>query len=401
MPTRPRNPSGFVRKHPDTQTTRWQGIVKYPDPDKPGKWKQRSAAFARKAEAQQWVDSTLAEHRSTPNYHPPSDVTVGKYMIRWLEGISSRVRPSTLRSYRQMAQHVIHALGDRPLVSLTPMDLQSLYGRLGETLSPRTVSYVHAVTRHALQDAEDWNIIPTNPVRKAKPPRGAPKELKIPTPIEAQQWLRAVEGDRLYALWAWLTLTGTRRGEALGLMWQDIDWDKSTVSIRRALTGVGKAKVLGPVKTTQGVRSLAISSHLVNILRTHANQQDMDRLAQDSTWPNTGLVFTTRKGAALDPRYVLRRFKQLLAKAGLPTTYRIHDLRHGMASYWLANGVPVKVVSERLGHANVAFTLQVYGHVLPNQQAVAAQTMDEELLGFGVTTASPRASRNSNNTQTG
>lgn len=401
MTTRRRNPSGFVRKHPDTATTRWQGIIKYPDPDDSRKWKQRSATFARKAEAQRWVDDGLAEHRSIPNYRPPSDITVGDYMEQWLEGISVRVRPYTLRSYRQMARHVIRTLGHRPLVLLTAMDLQSLYGTLGKTLSPRTVSYVHAVVRHALQDAEDWNVILSNPARKAKPPRGAAKEIKIPTPTESQKWLRTVENDRWYALWAWLTLTGTRRGEALGVMWQDIDWDRHTVSIRRALIGAGKNKTLGPVKTAHGVRTVAISPHLVKILRDHAEQQNMERMVQGELWQDTGLVFTTRQGRALDPRYVFRRFKRLLDQAELPTTYRIHDLRHAMASYWLASGIPAKVVSERLGHANVAFTLQVYGHVLPNQQATAAQTMDDALLGFGATTALPRSSRHGENMEKG
>ena len=74
MPTRSRNPAGYVRKHPDTATLRWQGIVQYPDPDRPGRWKQRSTTFARRAEAQQWVDQTLAEHRKIPSYRPPTDI---------------------------------------------------------------------------------------------------------------------------------------------------------------------------------------------------------------------------------------------------------------------------------------------------------------------------------------
>ena len=387
MPNRPRNPSGFVRKHPDTLTTRWQGIVKYPDPDQSGQWKSRSQTFERKAEAQKWVDDTVAEHRQNPQYRPPSDMTLGQYMSRWLDTMAQRVRPNTLRSYRQMAQHIITGLGDKPLNAVTALDLQRLYSQLGETHSARTVAYVHTIVRHALQDAEDWNLISRNPARKAHPPHvETQNDRPIPTPQESQKWLKAVEGDRWQALWVWLTLTGTRRGEALGLRWEDIDWTTQTVRIRRTVSGQAAHRQLGPVKTGHGQRSVALSPYLIQVLKRRQRQQLADHLLAGPQWQDTGLVFTTRTGGMLEPRNVFRRFKQLLNKAGLPPGYRIHDLRHAMATHWLSNGVPIKVVSERLGHSSAAFTLQVYGHVLPHQQAEAAEAMEQALLGNGVTT---------------
>lgn len=103
--------------------------------------------------------------------------------------------------------------------------------------------------------------------------------------------------------------------------------------------------------------------------------------AAGSQWVEGGWVFTTRTGTWLSPRNVHRRFKQLLKLANLPETTRIHDLRHAMATHWLTQGVPVKVVSERLGHSSIAITLQVYGHVLPHMQSQAAQMMDAAILG--------------------
>lgn len=393
MPLRPRNPSGFVRPRQTTTGRRWQGIIQYPDPDRPGKWKQRSASFDRRAEAQIWVDSALAEHRKRPEYRPPTDLTVSAYLDQWLTAVSGRLRPTTMRSYRQMAGYVRAALGQQSLSRVTPLDLQRLYSSLTERgLSPRTVQYVHAVTTHALKDAEDWDLIHSNPARRAKPPRVLPGELQVPTPREAAHLIRVAEGDRLCALWTWLALTGTRHGEALGLRWADLDLDAGVAAIRRTLTNPGAEA--GPPKTQQGTRTISLSPHLVKVLSTQRHDQMLDRLAAGEAWQDTGHVFTTRRGTPFGQRNVAREFKALLRKAGLPERFRIHDLRHAMATHWLARGIPAKVVSERLGHSSVAFTLQRYGHVLPNQQASAAAAMEQDLLG-SVSTPSAGGRRNS------
>ncbi|MCL5972345.1 MAG: tyrosine-type recombinase/integrase, partial [Firmicutes bacterium] len=104
-------------------------------------------------------------------------------------------------------------------------------------------------------------------------------------------------------------------------------------------------------------------------------------MSAEDDWEETGFVFTTSRGTPLDPSQITPAFKKLLTKAGLPTTWRLHDLRHAMATHWLASGINPKVVSERLGHASVAFTLQVYAHVLPNQQADAAERVARDLMG--------------------
>jgi hypothetical protein len=119
MPGRPRNPTGFVRRHPGTEAVRWQAILKYPDPDDPSRWRTRSATFVRKSEAQAWLDRTLAEHRACPDWRPPSEETLGAFMERWLGIVASQVRPSALRSYRQMARHAQEQLGHVPLVLLS------------------------------------------------------------------------------------------------------------------------------------------------------------------------------------------------------------------------------------------------------------------------------------------
>ena len=122
--------------------------------------------------------------------------------------------------------------------------------------------------------------------------------------------------------------------------------------------------------------SVAMSDYLVELLKAHQAEQQEERMMLGDKWVETGYVFVTRKGTLLWQGNVRRRYKQLVENAGLPPTTRIHDLRHAMATLWLTNGVPIKVVSERLGHSSISITLQVYGHLLPNMQAEAAQKMD-------------------------
>ena len=387
MPRRPRNPSGFVRARQTATGRSWQAIVKYPDPDKPGAWRQRSATFERKAEAQAWVDKALAEHRAQPAYRPPSDMTVAELMEQWLGTLASRnLAPKTIRVYRQMSRHLVDALGQLLIASVTALDLQRLYAGLSEGgKAPRTVRYVHSTANRAFTDAVDWGLMPQNPAHRAKPPKLVKREMEVPTLEEAGALLKMAEGHRLYALWAWLSLTGTRKGEALGLRWADLDLDSGIASIRRSRGGQG----IGPTKTEHSVRTISLAPFLVGVLRKHRLLQMEERLLAGDRWRKTAGVFTTSLGTPLSERNVNWDFKTALRRAGLSENYHPHTLRHAMATHWLANGVPAKVVSERLGHASVAFTLQVYGHVLPNQQASAAEAMERDLLSR-VTTSSPR-----------
>ena len=197
MLARPRHPSGFVRKHPDTSTTRWQAIVKYPDPDNPDKWKQQAKTFARKAEAQKWVDDRLVEHRKNPHYRPSSRETVGEFLTRWLTDVAeARVRASTFRRYRVVGRHVIDKIGHIPLAQLQPRDLQGLYTRLQkEGQSARSVIFAHFIIRKALADAVAWGLLAMNPADRAVPPRLSSREIVPPTIEQAQGFLRVAESE--------------------------------------------------------------------------------------------------------------------------------------------------------------------------------------------------------------
>lgn len=220
----------------------------------------------------------------------------------------------------------------------------------------------------ALDDAVEWGVIAVNPARKVKVSGVAPaKDLRIPSTGEMAQFVRANQGTRWHPLWAWFTVTGTRLGEALALRWIDIDWDHQETTIRQSLSGDAAKRVIKTPKTVSGIQSIALGPRMVAILRAHQKIQQNLRALAGSEWEESGLVFTTFQGKMLSKRYVEREFKKALMRADLPLSIRIHDLRHGTATQWLAKGVNPKVVTKRLGHSDVAFTLQVYGHVLPGE----------------------------------
>jgi len=165
----------------------------------------------------------------------------------------------------------------------------------------------------------------------------------------------------------------------LGLQWDDVLDDAKQLRIRREIVKVkGRTSIHEYGKTDHSNRTIDCSEWLMGILAEHRTQQQKAKAQAGSLWVATEppWVFTNKTGKFLRPDSVYHTFKRLLVKAGVPATTRIHDLRHGMATFWLSHGVLPQVVSERLGHASIAITLRIYGHVLPTMQAAAGEAMD-------------------------
>ncbi len=394
-----KDPHTKVQKRASKHGPRWQGIVIYYDPDT-GRRRQLAKTFARQREAEDWAKKEEVQFRSNPNRRPPTDLTVSQFMDQWLEIKKAKpVGEGTLESYRYRVKNIQDFMGERSLKTLQPVHVQEFYLDLSKQYPPRTCAYVSTLLRAALETAVNLDLIPSNPARKVPKPRTVARERTALTLAEAQAVLRVAESHRFHDLWWFIALTGVRKGEALGLRWEDFTSSFESVTIRRTVSGSGKKRrrVTTP-KTDRGNRTVAVPAILVTILRDHLAQQGTLRRAGGEDWQEAGLVFTTSRGTLIDPRYASAEFKKVLTKAGLSNTWRIHDLRHAMATHWLASGVSPKVVSERLGHSSVAFTLQVYGHVLPNQQAEAAERVAAALLNDEfINSSSTRASGSSSN----
>jgi len=205
-------------------------------------------------------------------------------------------------------------------------------------------------------------------------------EMQVWSPQQLRTFLDHVRDDRLYAAWLLLATTGMRRGEVAGLRWVDVDLDAGRVSPRRPRVVVNHEVIVSEPKTAKGRRSIALDPATVAALRDHRRWQLEDRLAVGPRWEDAGLVFTWPDGRPLHPERFSRWFEQHTRAAGLPKI-RLHDVRHSYATAALAAGVPAKVVSERLGHANIAITMDTYSHVLPGLDAEAAGTVARLILG--------------------
>ena len=205
------------------------------------------------------------------------------------------------------------------------------------------------------------------------------EEIHPLTPEQVKTLLEAARGDRLEALYVLAVHTGLRQGELLGLRWEDVDLDEGTLHVRRTLTSAKGGPVLSAPKTKGSKRSVKLSESAIDALRSHLQRQleEIDRVG--SLWRENGLIFASETGEPLDRRSVTNhRFKPLLKRAGLPQI-RFHDLRHTCATLLLGRNVNPKIVSEMLGHANIAITLDTYSHVLPNMQDHAVKAMEDAL----------------------
>jgi integrase len=231
----------------------------------------------------------------------------------------------------------------------------------------------------ALNDGVRLGVIARNVALLTDPPRQSATEREPFTAEEARALLAAAEGDRLAALYRLALTLGLRRGELLGLRWQDLDLDAPTLRVTRSLQRIGGAIVLKEPKTKRSRRTLSLPASAVAALRAHRDRQAWERKAAGGRWIESGMVFTTPIGTATDPDNLNKAYKALLARPGL-RDQRFHDLRHTAATLMLRDGLPVHEVSAVLGHSQTSTTLNVYSHVLPGANDRAAAAM-ERLLG--------------------
>jgi integrase len=319
------------------------------------------------------------------SYVAPDKTTIAEYLRgQWLPVVQTRLRPGTWVEYRRKVEtHLIPTIGQVPLQQLTTATLNALYQQLLDRgVGARTVQYVHATIRKALNDAVRWGLLVRNPAHNAAAPRPHRAELRTWTADQLRAFLTTVRNDRLYAAWQLAALTGMRRGEVLGLRWADLDLDLKDgwLSVRQTLVVVDNQPRVSEPKTARGRRRIALDAETVAALRAHHKLQAADRLAAGPVWQGSDLVFTRPDGAPLHPEYVRRQFDRLLQRTGLPRIH-LHDLRHTHATLALQAGVHPKVVSERLGHTTVAMTLDLYSHTIPALQQDAAATIADLING--------------------
>jgi integrase len=335
--------------------------------------------------------------------------TVAEYLTYWLRHVVREDRrPKTYQGYESVVRlHLVPGLGRKRLAKLTAQDVRTFITRTRQEcqcckhgwdtqredrrccarpggscceskLSARMVQSIHAVLRNALESAVREEIVARNVAKLVQVPsprytinRGLAAE-------QAKATLRAAAGHRLEALYVLALFLGLRRGELLGLRWEDVDLDRAKLEVVQTLQRVGGSLRFVPPKTEDSARTVPLPLVCVRALREHKKRQFTERAEAWPDWEDYGLVFTSRRGTPVEPDNLRRSWSEIRTAAGLGAT-RFHDLRHTCVALLLDLGTPPHVVREIVGHSAIEVTMTIYAHVSLDEKRKALSKLGEAL----------------------
>jgi integrase len=376
--------------------------------------------FATEKEARRALTQAL-EKVNRGGYVAPTRLKVGEYLDQWLAG-KAALRANTRRSYISHVELYLRpGIGHLRLVDLRETDIERLYvlvRLLGQPepaprspelerlvavrkegvqirpVGPASLNRLHATLLSALNSAVKRKLLPDNPATHGELPTARrPKAVvwteervaawrrtrvrppvAVWTPEQTGAFLDAALQDRLYPIYHLIAYRGLRRGEAVGLRWEDLDVAGQQIVVSQQVVQLGWETEIGAPKTDSGTRIVPLDGGTLAVLQAWRHLQQAEAEAWGSAWQQTGLVFTREDGSGLHPDLVTDTFHRIAATADLPPI-RLHDLRHTAASLALQAGVPMKVVSEQLGHSSLAITADTYTSVLPAVAHAAAEAV--------------------------
>jgi len=377
-----------VTKRPGKDGMKYRVTVDYPSDPFTGKRKQRSETYRTRKEADSREREWLTEiERGTAV--DGTKMSVGEYLLHWVDTVARHnVRITTYESYRWMIEkHIVPTLGSVPLQRLTAAQVQGFYSeKLSGGASPRLVHLCHLRLRQALTQAVKWSMIARNVTDAVDAPTVRYKRGGTWTPLEARTFLTVALSDGYSPLWHLALATGMRRGELLGLRWQDVDEKRGTIAVVQNVVAYKGAPLIQEPKTSAARRTVILDPMCLTLLKAHRKRQAERQLVSGPEWRSLDLIFSTPDGGPINPNNVSRNFACIMQRAErrrkaehpdaapLPRI-RFHDMRHTHATLLLQEGEAVHTVSARLGHANPAITLSIYAHVTPSMQESAASTI--------------------------
>ncbi|PIE92123.1 site-specific integrase [Bacillus fungorum] len=366
----------------DQNTKKWYFILTHgkKEDGKPRQFKKRG--FKTKQEAHKAM-LELEQSLTLGTYIQPNKILYKEYLLeRFLEDKMTKVKKQTLNTYRWIVEkHIIPAIGDVELTKLSPMIIQGLYNKLTKekVLSDENIQKVHTLINDSLKKAERWGLIARNPAALVDRPKAVKKEITVWNVEEVRQFLKyAKKSGRYYIAFLLALTTGMRQGEILGLRWKYVDFENGCVRITQTLSSDGK-DLLPYTKTKSGSRTIDLPEETATALKKHWLFIRGER-EKNCSYKNLDLVVCTEFGTPTHKSNIRRVFKSIIKKADIPKI-RFHDMRHTHATLLLLQGVNPKIVSERLGHADVRITLDTYSHLLPSMQKDTAIKFGEMLFG--------------------
>ena len=372
------NGEGNIRKRKDG---RWEGRFTAGHDPATGKQIVKSVLGKTQAEVKEKLKKAMDDAQKV-NFTKTGKYTVGTWMDEWFENVAKiKVRASSHQTYRgYIDNHIKPNIGNIPIEKLTTMDLQKFYRKLltkgrierieskdqPKGLSAKTVRNINQVISSAMDLAVAQKIIPANPTNACALPKIEHQEMQTIPAEQLQVFLQEAKASGVYEMYYIELATGLRRGELLGLKWQDIDWKNGVIKVRRQVARVDGQIKEAPLKTKNSYRTVTISQQAIEVLKEQKKKT------------NDTYVFPSPNGGPISPDSVNNMLKRVLERAGIPKV-RFHDLRHTFATIALQNGVDIKTVSGMLGHFSAGFTLDTYAHVTTAAQKEAAQAMGNVL----------------------
>lgn len=333
-------------------------------------------------------DAKIAIQNRTFQLEPPAPVavlTVAELLTTWLEG--HKARGNTLSQYEiAIRLHIVPAFGAMPAADLDGQFLQQTYNaweklpRAKGGKGADTIRRCHIVLNQAYQQAMTWGTVTRNPTHGVRHAVPKPRKAHILTVMQAQAIVAAMDAHPLRTYFYLVLFQGMRRGEALGLRWQDVDLERGHAVIQQTVTpdmaNRGQAQI-GDTKTAAGTRRVRLSPMTIDALRSYRPQWAARKLAAGEAWGDNDLITCTDAGAPVTPNHADTAYRTLRRMAGIPDTVRLHDLRHTHAFFLIQAGENPKVIQERLGHKRVSTTLDIYGHLMDDMQDTAAGAMEK------------------------
>jgi integrase len=307
--------------------------------------------------------------------------TVHEFLDEWLTANKPPVlSPTTWKGYADLARNrVIPRIGAVRLEALTPKILRDFYTDLRENgvgrngrLAPQSVRNTCTFVNRVLEDAVRLRVLKENPNRLAPRPKVPKTEADVWSPEEASEFIARTTDDPLWPAWLLLLTTGMRRGEIVGLRWRDVDLDGGRVVVRQNVVAAGYEVHSKDPKTTGSRRTVALDAITVEALREHRRHMEQTLTALGATVEPTTKVFLSEVGGELHPQSFTYRFRKAAERAGL-RPISVKDARHTSATIALAAKTHPKIVSERLGHADIRITLDTYSHAMEDLQREAAE----------------------------
>lgn len=375
-----------MRGHIKKRGKNWSVIVELPKDTITGKRKQKwYTVKGNKKDAETFLTEKLRE-LDTGILIDTKKIKFGEYLDYWLkEYCKNNLSINTIEGYEQyIERHIKPSLGNIELEKLKPLQLQTFYSEKLENgklngkggLSKQTVRTLHRIIHVALTQAVKWQLVARNVADCVEPPKPKKYEARFLDDEQTNLLIEKAQNSEIYIPIIIAIYTGMRRGEVLGLSWQNVNLEKKYIKVVQELSCTKQGLKILPPKTNKSIRNIAIPDSLVKILKNHKAKQMENKLLLGQEYQNIDMVCTYPNGKLFYPKRFSAKFHELLEKNRLPIV-RFHDLRHSHASLLVKLGIQPKVISERLGHSNIGITMDLYSHLYEEADREVADVFDK------------------------